>query len=252
MRLWFWDPCPFRQRSFHYNGVAWVCANLYFVDLNTTYFEHLLLSNAFSALIKLLRIFGDASKFGARWTLDICYGIFRNAKIGILALGETWTQQDVFIGRKEAERSKYLFFQRKAIFAFWVCRPKLQVHRNNFFYLMYQGGNKTKQRHKIKMKQSNTFISSLKMIQVFFLTQYMMGVHPSMVTHWKVVSMASMMLSKLVIPWFGPVHFSRQIDSLFLWHRQCKFYIIVRGQKSERKGYCDLFIGIMWQTPQVE
>ena len=37
-----------------------------------------------------------------------------------------------------------------------------------------------------------------------------------MVTHWKVVSMASMMLSKLVIPWFGPVHFSRQIDSLFL------------------------------------
>ena len=44
----------------------------------------------------------------------------------------------------------------------------------------------------------------------------MMGVQPSMVTHWKVVSMASMMLSKLVIPWFGPVHFSRQIDSLFL------------------------------------
>ena len=40
MRLWFWDPCPFRQGSFHYNGVAWVCANLYFVDL--------LLSNAFS------------------------------------------------------------------------------------------------------------------------------------------------------------------------------------------------------------
>ena len=101
----------------------------------------------------------------------------------------------VFIGRKEAERSKYLFFQRKAIFAFWVCRPKLQVHRNNFFYLMYQGGNKTKQRHKIKMKQSNIF-----MIQVYSLTQYMMGVHPSMVTHWKVVSMASMMLSKLVIP----------------------------------------------------
>ena len=31
-----------------YNGVAWVCANLYFVDLNTTYFEYLLLSNAFS------------------------------------------------------------------------------------------------------------------------------------------------------------------------------------------------------------
>ena len=47
MRLWIWNPCPFRQRSFHYNGVAWVCANLYFVDLKTTYFEHLLLSNAF-------------------------------------------------------------------------------------------------------------------------------------------------------------------------------------------------------------
>ena len=71
------------------------------------------------------------------------------------------------------------------------------------------------------------------MIQVLFLTQYMMGVHPSMVTHWKVVSMASMMLSKLVIPWFGPVHFSRQIDSLFLWHRQCKFLLLWdhRGQR---------------------
>ena len=79
---------------------------------------------------------------------------------------------------------------------------------------MYQGGNKTKQRHKIKMKQSNEFMKFL--LEFFFLTQYMIGVHPSMVTHWKVVSMASMMLSKLVIPWFGPVHFSRQIDSLFL------------------------------------
>ena len=44
----------------------------------------------------------------------------------------------------------------------------------------------------------------------------MMGVQPSMVTHWKVVSIASMMLSKLVMPEFGPVHFSRQMDSLVL------------------------------------
>ena len=34
----------------------------------------------------------------------------------------------------------------------------------------------------------------------FWLTQYIIGVHPSMVTHWKVVSMARPMLSKDVIP----------------------------------------------------
>ena len=43
-----------------------------------------------------------------------------------------------------------------------------------------------------------------------------MGVQPSMVTHWKTVSMARTMLSKLVIPWFGPSQFSKQTDSLAL------------------------------------
>ena len=43
-----------------------------------------------------------------------------------------------------------------------------------------------------------------------------MGVHPSMVTHWKTVSMARTMLSKLVIPWLGPSQFSRHTDSLAL------------------------------------
>ena len=38
----------------------------------------------------------------------------------------------------------------------------------------------------------------------------------SMVTHWKTVSMARTMLSKLVIPWFGPSQFSKQTDSLAL------------------------------------
>ena len=33
---------------------------------------------------------------------------------------------------------------------------------------------------------------------------------------WKVVSMASMMLSKLVMPLLGPDHFSRQTDSFCL------------------------------------
>ena len=69
-----------------------------------------------------------------------------------------------------------------------------------------------------------------------------MGVHPSMVTHWKVVSMASMMLSKLVIPWFGPVHFSRQIDSLFLWHRQCKFWLLW-AHRSQRER--DIVISLL-------
>ena len=50
----------------------------------------------------------------------------------------------------------------------------------------------------------------------------MMGVHPSMVTHWKVVSMASMMLSKLVMPELGPDHFSRQMDSLVLWRSRVR------------------------------
>ncbi len=42
------------------------------------------------------------------------------------------------------------------------------------------------------------------MMEVQPLTQYMMEVQPSMVTHWKTVSMAKAMLSKEVIPLFGP------------------------------------------------
>lgn len=38
-----------------------------------------------------------------------------------------------------------------------------------------------------------------------------MAVQPSMVMHWKTVSMAKPMLSKDVIPWFGPSHFSRHV-----------------------------------------
>ena len=34
-----------------------------------------------------------------------------------------------------------------------------------------------------------------------------------MVTHWKTVSMAKPMLSKDVMPWLGPSHFSVQRDS---------------------------------------
>ena len=49
-----------------------------------------------------------------------------------------------------------------------------------------------------------------------------MGVHPSMVTHWKTVSMARTMLSKLVIPWLGPSQFSRHTDSLALARRTVK------------------------------
>ena len=49
-----------------------------------------------------------------------------------------------------------------------------------------------------------------------------MGVQPSMVTHWKTVSMARTMLSKLVIPWLGPSQFSRHTDSLALARRTVK------------------------------
>ena len=35
----------------------------------------------------------------------------------------------------------------------------------------------------------------------------------SMVTHWKTVSIAKPMLSKEVMPWLGPSHFSVQRDT---------------------------------------
>ena len=39
-----------------------------------------------------------------------------------------------------------------------------------------------------------------------------MGVHPSMLTHWKTVNMARPMLSNEVMPKLGPCHFSKQTD----------------------------------------
>lgn len=43
-----------------------------------------------------------------------------------------------------------------------------------------------------------------------------MAVQPSMVMHWKTVSMAKPMLSKDVIPLFGPSHFSKHVLSSYL------------------------------------
>lgn len=40
-------------------------------------------------------------------------------------------------------------------------------------------------------------------------TQYNIAVHPSMVIHWNTVNIANPILSKLVIPEFGPSHSSR-------------------------------------------
>ena len=53
-----------------------------------------------------------------------------------------------------------------------------------------------------------------------------------MVTHWKTVSMARTMLSKLVIPWFGPSQFSKQTDSLAL-ARGVKMMILLKRRKTE-------------------
>lgn len=47
-------------------------------------------------------------------------------------------------------------------------------------------------------------------------TQYNMVVQPSIVIHWKTVSMANPMLSKLVMPEFGPSQRSRHIEVLAL------------------------------------
>lgn len=44
-------------------------------------------------------------------------------------------------------------------------------------------------------------------------TQYNMAVQPSIVIHWKTVSMANPMLSKLVMPKFGPSQRSRHIET---------------------------------------
>lgn len=43
-----------------------------------------------------------------------------------------------------------------------------------------------------------------------------MAVQPSMVMHWKTVSMAKPMLSKDVMPLFGPSHFSKHVLSSYL------------------------------------
>ena len=59
-----------------------------------------------------------------------------------------------------------------------------------------------------------------------------MGVHPSMVTHWKTVSMARTMLSKLVIPWLGPSQFSRHTDSLALARMVIKAENIKKKQEN--------------------
>jgi hypothetical protein len=50
-------------------------------------------------------------------------------------------------------------------------------------------------------------------------TQYNMAVQPSIVIHWKTVSMANPMLSKLVMPEFGPSQRSRHIEvfALHTW-----------------------------------
>lgn len=51
------------------------------------------------------------------------------------------------------------------------------------------------------------------------LTQYITSVHPSNETHWKTVSMANPILSKFVIPLFGPsqVVFVEQTHLLRAW-----------------------------------
>lgn len=43
-------------------------------------------------------------------------------------------------------------------------------------------------------------------------TQYNMAVQPSIVMHWKTVSMANPMLSKLVMPKFGPSQWSMHVE----------------------------------------
>jgi hypothetical protein len=48
------------------------------------------------------------------------------------------------------------------------------------------------------------------------ITQYKIAVHPSIVIHWNTVNMAKPMLSKEVMPKFGPSHFSRHVDILAL------------------------------------
>ena len=52
-------------------------------------------------------------------------------------------------------------------------------------------------------------------VLVYQPTQYMMGVQPSIVTHWKVVSMARPMLSKEVIPGNGNIYFQFSLSKTF-------------------------------------
>ena len=51
-------------------------------------------------------------------------------------------------------------------------------------------------------------------INVVSHTQYIIEVHPSIVMHWKTVIIATAMLSKVVIPSFGPTQFPLQLKPL--------------------------------------
>lgn len=55
------------------------------------------------------------------------------------------------------------------------------------------------------------FLLAMAIRHTAFLTQYSIAVQPSIVMHWNTVNMAKPILSKLVIPKFGPSHFSKHV-----------------------------------------
>lgn len=58
-------------------------------------------------------------------------------------------------------------------------------------------------------------------------TQYSIDVQPSIVIHWNTVSMANPMLSKLVMPEFGPSHLSRHMLVVLLHTKEPPAFSVV-------------------------
>lgn len=84
--------------------------------------------------------------------------------------------------------------------------------RRRNVYTIYNGGKKgggeTKKTEKDRERER--VFNTEGHISCF--TQYNMAVQPSIVMHWKTVSMANPMLSKLVMPKFGPSQWSMHVE----------------------------------------
>lgn len=87
------------------------------------------------------------------------------------------------------------------------------TRRRNVYTIFLMGverGGETKREQRKTERERESFFNTEGHISCF--TQYNMAVQPSIVMHWKTVSMANPMLSKLVMPKFGPSQWSMHVE----------------------------------------